>query len=180
MAKANLTIMPNGTFVINKAQVLIGEWRNFSGRPDRFNKSNTDRYFHVALTEDEGQRLKDQGYNVKYRDSRNESEPRLVFLKIFVKLDSPAGLKPSLWLTRKKGNPILMDEDIINQLDADNLERVKIRVRPYDWKLANGTSGRKAMLDRAYFTIEEDEFDAEFYDDSFEGEYSGDEEIPFA
>ena len=49
-------------------------------------------------------------------------------------------------------------------------------IRPYDWQLDNGTSGRKAMLKQAYFTIEEDEFGAEFYQD----EYDGEEEMPFA
>ena len=97
-------------------------------------------------------------------------------MTVFVKLDVPARFKPKMWLVRSKGNPILMDEDLVSQLDADDIVRAKLQIRPYDWELENGTKGRKAMLKQAYFTIEEDDFGAEFYQDEFEG---ADEEVPF-
>lgn len=177
MAKANLTInREDGTFIFDRAQIPYGNWRNFSGGPTRFNRSNTQRFFEIFLTDDEAQRLKDLGWNVKWLESKNPSEPKQAHMQIFVNLDVSPRLRPKMWLVRSKGNPILMDESLISQLDGDNITRAKIQVRPYDWKLDNGTSGRKAMLKQAYFTIEEDDFGAEFYQD----EYDGEEEIPFA
>lgn len=181
MAKANLTInREDGTIIFDKAQIPYGNWRNFSGGPTRFNRSNTQRFFEIFMTDEEAQRLKDLGWNVKWLESKNESEPKQAHMKVFIKMDVPARFKPKLWMTRSKGNPVLMDEDLIDQLDSDDIVRAKLMIRPYDWELDNGTSGRKAMLKQAYFTIEEDEFGAEFYSDEFEHEYNGDEEIPFA
>lgn len=177
MAKQNLTINhEDDTIIFDRAQIPFGNWRNFSGGPTRFNRSNTQRFFEVFLTDEEAQRLKDLGWNVKWLEGRNESEPKQAHMQVFINLDVPARFKPKMWLTRTKGNPILMDGELLSQLDSDNITRAKLQIRPYDWKLDNGTSGRKAMLKQAYFTIEEDDFGAEFYQD----EYDGDEEIPFA
>jgi hypothetical protein len=178
MAKTNLTInREDESIIFDRAQIPVGNWRNFSGGPTRFNRSNTKRFFEVFLTEEEGQRLKDAGWNVKYLESRNESEPRQAHLQVFINYDVPKRFQPKIWMTRTKGNPVLMDEELVGQLDTDDIVRAKLQIRPYDWELDNGTSGRKAMLKQAYFTIEEDDFGAEFYHDSIE---SDEEEIPFA
>lgn len=178
MAKTNMTInREDDTIIFDKAQIPVGNWRNFSGGPTRFNRSNTQRFFEIFLTDEEGQRLKDIGYNVKTLEARNESEPSQDHLQVFINLNVPKRFQPKIWLVRRKGNPILMDEELISQLDYDDIVRAKIQVRPYDWKLENGTSGRKAMLKQAYFTIEEDDFGAEFYHDE---ESTADEELPFA
>ena len=176
MAKTNMTInREDDSIIFDKAQIPVGNWRNFSGGPTRFNRSNTQRFFEVFLTDEEGQRLKDLGYNVKTLESKNESEPSQDHLQVFIKLDVPKRFQPKIWLVRKKGNPILMDEELVGQLDYDDIVRAKLQIRPYDWKLDNGTSGRKAMLKQAYFTIEEDDFGAEFYHDD-EGT---EDDIPF-
>lgn len=177
MAKANLTVnREDDTIIFDRAQLPDGNWRNFAGGPTKYNRANTQRFFEVFLSDDEAKRLQDLGWNVKWLESKNPSEPKQAHMTVFVKLDVPARFKPKMWLVRSKGNPILMDEDIIAQLDGDNIVRAKLQIRPYDWKLDNGTSGRKAMLKQAYFMIEEDDFGAEFYQD----EYDGEEEIPFA
>lgn len=177
MAKANLTVnREDDTIIFDRAQLPDGNWRNFAGGPTKYNRANTQRFFEVFLSDDEAKRLQDLGWNVKWLESKNPSEPKQAHMTVFVKLDVPARFRPKMWLVRSKGNPILMDEDIIAQLDGDNITRAKLQIRPYDWKLDNGTSGRKAMLKQAYFMIEEDDFGAEFYQD----EYNGEEEIPFA
>ena len=175
MAKKNLTIDPEtGIIIINRAQIPVGNWRNFGGGPTRFNRNNTQRFFEIFLSDEEAQRLTDVGYNVKWLEPRNDSEPKQAHLRIFVNYNVPPRFQPKLWLTSKKGKPTLMTEDIVGQLDGDSIERAKLQIRPYDWKLDNGTSGRKAMLDQAYFTLVEDEFGAEFWEDDYE-----EEEVPF-
>lgn len=176
MAKTNLTInREDGVITIAKANIPGGQWRNFSGGPTRFNRSNTERTFEIFLEEEEAVRLKDLGWNVKWLESRNESEPKQAHLKISIKLDGPRKFRPKMWLTRTKGNPILMDEDLISQLDSDDITRAALQIRPYDWELENGTKGRKAMLKQGYFTIEEDDFGSEFWNTD-----DGEEEIPFS
>lgn len=178
MAKENLTInREDGTIIFDRAQVPGGNWRNFSGGPTKYNKSNTQRFFEIFLTDEEATRLKDLGWNIKWLESRNNSDPKQAHMQVFIRFDVPSRrLQPKIWMTRTKGNPILMDEDLVSQLDSDDIVRAKLQIRPYDWELENGTKGRKAMLKQAYFTIEEDDFGAEFYQDEFEG---ADEEVPF-
>lgn len=176
MAKKNLTINPeNGVFVLNKAQIPVGNWRNFAGGPTKFNRGNTQRFFEVFLSDEEAQRLADIGYNVKWLEPRNESEPEQAHMRIFINYNVPPRFQPKIWLTAKKGKPTLMDAELVSQFDRDDIERAKLQIRPYDWSLDNGTSGRKAMLEQAYFTLEEDEFGAEFWTDADEEE----EEVPF-
>ncbi len=177
MAKNNLTInREDGTIIFDKAQIPVGNWRNFSGGPTRFNRTNTQRFFEIFLTDEEAQRLSDLGWNVKWLEPKNESEPKQAHMTIFVDMDTPyKRLQPKVWLVRSKGKPILMDGELISQLDTDDISRAKLQIRPYNWKLDSGKSGVKAMLKQAYFTIEEDDFGAEFYAD----EEGGEDEIPF-
>ena len=161
---ANMTINnQDGTVVFNNALIPVGNWRNFSGGPTKFDPRNIKRFFEIFLTDEEATRLTDQGYNVKWLEPRNGSEPKQAHLKVFVNFDVPRRFQPRIWLTRSKGDPILLDADDIGQLDADDITRAKLQIRPYDWELPTGVKGRKAMLRQMYVTIEEDEFGAEFY-----------------
>ena len=173
--KDNMTInREDGTVVFNNASVPGGNWRNFSGLPTKFKPNNQERYFHIFLTDDEAQRLEDQGWNVKRTKHENPSEPQQAYLQVFIKLDVSARLQPRIWLTRKKGRPILMDADMIGQLDADDIERCKLQIRPYDWTLATGVSGRKAFVKQMFMTLIEDDFSAEFFNDDYD-----EDEVPF-
>jgi len=170
----NMTInREDETVVFNKAQIPYGNWRNFAGGPTKFNKQNTQRFFHLFLTDEEAKRLEDAGWNVKWLEPKNPSEPKQAHLQVFIKLDGPARLQPRIWLTRKNGKPILMDEELINQLDMDDFARVKLQIRPYDWTLDSGVSGRKAFVKQMFVTLVEDEFSAEFFGDDV------DEAMPF-
>lgn len=175
MKKENMTInREDGTVVFNNALVPGGNWRNFAGMPTKYKPANTERYFHIFLTDEEAQRLEDLGWNVKRTKHENPSEPQQAYLQVFIKLDVSPRLQPRIWQTRKKGRPILMDADLINQLDSDDIERCKLQIRPYDWTLATGKSGRKAFVKQMFVTIVEDDFAAEFFDEGDE------EEAPFA
>ena len=167
---ANVKILKEGGIdyaVINNAVIPEKGWRNFSGR-------DGDRYFNVHLSEEDAAVLKAAGYNVKLYEGKNDSNPPIPYLKISI--DYELGQRfpiymPRILQTRKNGNPILLSEDDIFQLDIDIIERAKIKIRAYDWKY-NKDSGRKAMLSKMYVTIYEDDFDTEFYPDE--------SELPFA
>ena len=177
MAKKNLTInKENRTFALDRAQIPFGGWRNFSGGPTKFDPRNTKQFFEIFLTDEEAEELKALGYNVKWLEPRNESEPRQAHLKIFINYNVPPRFQPKIWLVPNEEKPELQEEGTIMIFDSAPIVRAKIQVRPYDWELASGTKGTKAMLNQAYFVLEEDEFGAEFYEDGAEVE----EEIPFA
>ena len=173
--KNNMSInKEDGTVAFNNAQIPYGAWRNFAGGPTRFDPKNTKRTFEIFLTDEEANRLMDLGWNVKWLEPRNPSEPKQAHLQVFIKLDGPARLQPKIWQTRKKGRPILLDGDLIGQLDMDDFERVKLQIRPYKWELDSGKSGIKAFVKQMFVTPVEDDFAAEFFDEDDEGN-----EIPF-
>ena len=68
-----------------------------------------------------------------------------------------------------------MDEDLVSQLDQDDFMRVKLQIRPYDWTLDSGVSGRKAFVKQMFVTVVEDDFAAEFFDDD-----ETEDDVPFA
>lgn len=170
---ANMTVnKKDNTVAFNKAQIPYGQWRNFAGGPTRFDPRNTKRFFEIFLTDEEATRLSDLGWNVKWLEPRNDSEPRQAHLRVFVNYDVPRRFQPRIWLTRSNGDPILLDAEDLARLDGDDIVRAKVQIRPYDWELPTGAKGRKAMLRQMYVTIEEDDFGAEFYNHE-------EEEMPF-
>ena len=161
---ANMTVnKKDNTVAFNKAQIPDGLWRNFAGGPTKFDPRNTKRFFEIFLTDEEATRLSDLGWNVKWLEPRNDSEPKQAHIKVFVNYDVPRRFQPRIWLTRSNGDPILLDAEDLARLDGDDIVRAKVQIRPYDWELPTGAKGRKAMLRQMYVTIEEDDFGAEFY-----------------
>lgn len=161
---ANMTVnKQDGTVAFNNAQIPYGGWRNFSGGPTRFDPRNTKRFFEIFLSDEEAQILSSLGWNVKWLEPRNESEPRQAHLKIFINYEVPRKFQPRVWMVRLGYSPVLLEAEDIGQLDTDDIVRAKLQIRPYDWELPTGVKGRKAMLKQMYVTIEQDDFGAEFY-----------------
>lgn len=174
MARQNLTInKEDNTFVLDRAVIPGGGWRNFIGGPTKFDPRNTKRFFEVFLEDSEAEKLKAAGYNVKWLESRNESEPKQAHLRIFINYDVPPRFQPKIWLVPNGEKPELQDKDTVGVFDGATITRAKLQVRPYNWELPSGAKGVKAMLNQAYIILEEDEFGAEFYDGQAE------EEVPF-
>lgn len=161
---ANMTVnKQDGTVAFNNAQIPYGSWRNFAGGPTKFDPRNTKRFFEIFLTDEEAEILSGLGWNVKWLEPRNDSEPKQAHLRIFINYEVPRRYQPRVWMTRRAGDPMLLDVEDLGQLDGDDIVRAKLQIRPYDWELPTGVSGRKAMLKQMYVTIEEDDFGAEFY-----------------
>lgn len=161
---ANMTVNnQDGTVIFNNAQIPYGAWRNFAGGPTRFDPRNTKRFFEIFLTDEEANILTPLGWNVKWLEPRNDSEPKQAHLKVFINYEVPRRFQPRLWAVRPGYSPVLLEAEDVGQLDTDVIVRAKLMLRPYDWELSTGVKGRKAMLKQMYVTIEQDDFGAEFY-----------------
>jgi len=161
---ANMTVnKQDGTVAFNNAHIPGGGWRNFSGGPTKFDPRNTKRFFEIFLTDEEAEILSGLGWNVKWLEPRNDSEPKQAHLRIFLNYEVPRRYQPRVWAVRLGNSPVLLETEDVGQLDADDIVRAKLQIRPYDWELPTGVSGRKAMLKQMYVTIEQDDFGAEFY-----------------
>lgn len=118
-------------------------YKNFSGAKSMYNLEG-DRNFHVIIDNDaDAQMLRNDGWNVKIREPRNDGED--VFRTLPVKLRfNDRG--PRIYLVTN-GKQTLLDEDGVGIIDTIDIERIDMDVRPYDWEMkGTGRTGRTAYV----------------------------------
>ena len=125
---------------IDGAKILGGTFRNFSGRPDKYNP-NGKRSFAIRIEDEE---IKDAllndvnefgvPWNVKIKPPREDGDDALMFLKVGVKFNDRG---PAIYL--QSGNAMnRLDEEDIDQLDNIDIEYADLDIRPYDGESVTG------------------------------------------
>ena len=128
--------------------------RNFSGKGGQYNPEGR-RNFCVFIDDlDVAERMKEDGWNVRYLEPREEGAERKAFVQIAV---SYKNIPPKVVLVSKRGQTPLT-EDEINMLDWAEIENVDLTINPSPWDI-NGKSGIKGYLRSIFVTIYEDELD---------------------
>lgn len=141
--------------VIENAQI---RFRNFSGKPGKYNAEGR-RNFCVLLDEDIADQIKDDGWNVKYLNPRDEDDEPQAYLQVAVNFEN---IPPKIYLITTNGKTLL-DEESVNILDWAEIQNVDLIIRPYVWEVNNKT-GVKAYCKSMYVTIVQDEFDQKYSD----------------
>jgi hypothetical protein len=138
-------------------------FRNFAGRENPYNQAGS-RNFGVLLTPEIADSLSRDGWNVKVTKERELDEGELTggepWLPVAV---GYKGRPPTVVMIGSRGRTNL-DESTIELLDYADIQNVDLIVRPYDWELATGKSGRKAYLKSIYVTVNEDELEQKYAD----------------
>ena len=156
-----LTFGPRGMLRIDDARIMF---RNFEGRGDKYNREGDRNFALVIPTEEMAQKLVEQGWNVKIKDARDDGEPPFMFLKVKVKFNDRG---PVVYLNTN-GNATRLDEDTIECLDHIDIDSIDMDIRPYDWELSSGATGRTAYLQGMDVVQRLDRFAARYAGD---GEY---------
>lgn len=149
-------------------------FKNFSGEERKPYNPSGRRNFCLLLTEDEAEKLYDEGWNVKRFKQRDPDEVPDAYIQVAVNYGN---YPPAIYMVtgRKK---VLLDEDTIGGLDYAEIEKIDVEVRPSRWKRDDGTFGVKAYVKTMYVTISEDVFANDYPD--FEADLvTEEEEIPF-
>lgn len=134
----NITFAPRGILQIDDARIV---YRNFSGVGSKFNREG-DRNFAVVIPdEDLAMRLKDEGWNVKIKDPRDEGDSPFMYLPVKIKFND----RGPIFHLRTGKNQIKLDEESISCLDRIDILAADMDLRPYDWDV-NGKTGRTAYL----------------------------------
>ena len=134
----NVTFAPRGILQIDDARIV---YRNFSGVGSKFNREG-DRNFAVVIPdEDLAMRLKDEGWNVKIKDPRDEGDSPFMYLSVKIKFND----RGPIFHLRTGKNQIKLDEESISCLDRIDILAADMDLRPYDWDV-NGKTGRTAYL----------------------------------
>ena len=147
--------MVNNNLVIENADI---GFRNFSGEEGKFNPAGR-RNFCVFLDIESGERLEDEGWNIRWLQPREEEDQPRPYMQVTVSYDN---IPPKIILVTSGGQTIL-DDETVNMLDWAEIDNVDLIIRPYNWEV-NGKTGVKAYVKSMYVTIIEDEF-AEKYKD---------------
>lgn len=134
-----LTFAPRGIIQIDDARITF---RNFEGRPSKFNREG-DRNFAMIIEDPEiADALIKEGWNVKIKPPRDEDDAPFMYLSVKVKFNDRG---PNVYLTTGDRQNKL-DEDTIRMLDNIDILSVDMDIRPYDWEMMDGKTGRSAYL----------------------------------
>ena len=136
------------TFSIEDAQII---YRNFAGHEDKFN-SKGDRNFAVVLPPDVAEAMKEDGWNVKVREPRDEGDEPFYYIQVSVSYK----VRPPQVTLLTSTSRTLLSEDTIEMLDAADIRTVDLICNAYHWDV-NGKTGIKAYLQTMFVTINEDE-----------------------
>lgn len=148
--------MVNNNIVLEGARI---GFRNFSGKEGQYNPPGR-RTFNVFLDTEDGQRLQEDGWNIRWLRPRNEDEDPQASLMVQVEFSK--GRPPKVVQITSHGKTEL-NEETINVLDWADIENCDIIIRPYNWEMKDGRKGVKAYLQTLYVTIKEDEFESKYY-----------------
>lgn len=142
-------------------------FRNFSGKPDQFNKEGGKRGFSIRLAEDFALNLERAGWNVKPLRMREEDTEQFYHLPVAVSYKIRG---PRVWLVTNVDpvtgigrNKTMLTEEMIDMLDVLEFTKVDLSVTAYDWEV-NGKTGRKAYLEAIFCTLYESPLEREYAD----------------
>lgn len=141
-------------------------FRNFQGKATTYNNEG-NRNFGVILPDDLAEKLKDDGWKVRYLRPREDEDEPTPWLSVKVKFDP---YPPIAVLITSRGKKKL-HEDTIEQLDWSRIKTCDLIIRPYNYPEVTDKNGNiiraagvAAYLKAIYVTIDEDEFERKYAD----------------
>lgn len=152
-----ITFAPRGILQIDDARII---YRNFAGEASQFNRAG-DRNFSLFIgDEDLAMELRDRGWNVKEKVSRDNPDELWWHLPVKVKFNDRG---PQVYL-KSGGRVNNLDEESVSMLDDIDILGVDLDIRPYDWEVS-GKTGRTAYLQSIHVTQNLDRFAARYDED---------------
>lgn len=164
----------SGDLVVKHAAIL---WSNFAGEPTRVNPAGGKRTFNLVLTEEVGNDLKAAGWNVKFREPREEGDDPLVYTEIVVNMEStyPPTIHLCTDFNGRKSRTELNADDV-STLDRMRFTDISVMVHPFEHGRTNSAGATvKGYLRSMDLVAENTDIFAEDY-----AEYMADDEVPFA
>ena len=166
----------NGDLSIEGAIII---WTNFEGRPTKFNPAGGKRTFVLVLTDTVAEELRNEGWNIKTREPREEGEDPLFFTEIVINMDSKFPPKVVLYSEfngKKSANKLT--SETIRQLDSINIANVDVIIHPYEHNFSS-VANVKGYANALYITQAPDSNFGGKYAEYEMGGVDSDDDIPF-
>ena len=141
------------TFMVEDAPIIF---RNFSGKEGQYNREG-DRNFAVVLPREIALQMHDDGWNVRYLESREEGEEDTPYISVAVNFKN----RPPRVVLLTSTTRTQLDEDSVEVLDWADIQTADLIARGYDWSV-NGKTGTKAYLQSLFVTIQEDALERKY------------------
>lgn len=136
---------------------------NFEGRPGKYNKQG-EREFNVLIPNELVPLLLQDGWNLKEtkagptHPNPDEHVPE-PYLQVTVTMD---GFRPAQVILMQDGRPTPLNDTTAQLVDSTEFESFDVVIRPYQWKLDDGSSGVKAYLKKFVGVVEMDDLDRKY------------------
>ena len=160
--------------ILKDVEILPGSFRNFSGKPNKFNAEG-DRNFCVVIPSDLAEMLMKDDWTVKMLNRRSEDEEDKYYIKVKVRFNS--NKKPKIVQITSRGKTLL-DEESVDNLDWADIVNADMSINPYE-STVRDKHYITGYLKSLYVTIDEDELDIKYADVEEAMESVEDEDIPF-
>lgn len=132
-------------------------YKNFRGVGGPFNREGDRNFALIIPNMETADALRERGYNVKIKESREEGGEPFIYLPVKVKYGEKDGRKWGPTARLITGDNVNeLDDETIGILDNIKIRNVDLDIIPYDWNLATGKSGRSAYLSLIEVTQEVD------------------------
>ena len=132
---------------IRDAQIIF---RNFSGKPTRFQKEGGRRNFCVLLDDETAKMLEDSQWRVKYLKPREEGDAPQPYLQVKVNY---TGFRPPTIDVIAGSKLQHITEDTVDMLDSVDITKCDMVLNPSWFEMPDGTCGYTAYLNELYVTI---------------------------
>lgn len=133
------------------------KYKNFGGAAKRFNAKGL-RNFHVVLDEEFAELLKRDGWNVKYKEPKEEGDSPIISIKVSVRFDN---YPPRIWLVTERGKTLL-DEDSVSLLDDAEIKNVDLVLNASTGTMDDGKPYVKAYLAKMFVTLDENDLELKY------------------
>lgn len=152
------------------------KWRNFSGKPSKFDKEGKNKNFDIIIPEDDAESLEKMGWYIRENETPDGDVEHLLRVAVSYKYeDKKPKVRKRSGKDGKWTKPLAEDE--IGCLDYDEIEEIDVVINPsyYDF---GGRQGIKGYLKSAAVTIKPDPLDLKYkFEDEEDPEL--DDTIPF-
>lgn len=150
-------------------------FRNFRGE-NKFNPKDKRPTFAIKLDPVLADKMEEEGWYIRWtkvRDDAPEDIESIPYLKVTCNFEAKRPPLVAMIVGKTVTN---LDKNTIATLDAANIDRMTIKVRPYVWD-ESGKYGAAAILEGMNVYVEEDDLQSELREYMEEDE--DDEECPF-
>lgn len=150
------------------------KFRNFAGRPTKFDREGGKRTFALILSPEEADALSADGWNVTVPIPKDESYPVIPIMNVKVNLTS--NYPPEIYVITDEYKTKLNPENV-SSLDYAEIEYVDIVISPHEFqRRTDGSWAANPYLKTLYVKIVKDEL-AEKYSNLIE---TTEDQIPFS